>query len=55
MLDERSAEKVGKLSSRAKAGDEGSAIAQRHVEALAKKHCSQPTSHIRDSLECSLH
>lgn len=37
-LDERSAEKVAKLSRRAKAGDEGSAIAQRHIEALAKKH-----------------
>lgn len=37
-LDERSAEKVAKLSRRAKAGDEGSAIAKRHIEALAKKH-----------------
>lgn len=37
-LDERSAEKVAKLSRRAKAGDEGSAIAQRHIDALAKKH-----------------
>lgn len=37
-LDERSAEKVAKLSRRAKAGDEGSAIAQRHIEAPAKKH-----------------
>lgn len=37
-LDERSAENVAKLSRRAKAGDEGSAIAQRHIEALAKKH-----------------
>lgn len=42
VLDERSAEKVGKLSSRAKAGDEGSAIAQRHIEALAKKHNTTP-------------
>lgn len=37
-LDERSAEKVAKLSRRARAGDEGSAIAQRHIDALAKKH-----------------
>lgn len=37
-LDERSAENVAKLSRRAKAGDEGSAIAKRHIEALAKKH-----------------
>lgn len=37
-LDERSAEKAAKLSRRAKAGDEGSAIAKRHIEALAKKH-----------------
>ena len=35
-LDERSAEKVAKLSRRAKAGDEGSAIAQRHIEALTE-------------------
>lgn len=37
-LDERAGEKVAKLIRRAQAGDEGSAIAKRHVDALAKKH-----------------
>lgn len=37
-LDERSGEKVAKLIRSAQAGDEGSAIAKRHVDALAKKH-----------------
>lgn len=37
-LDTRSAEKVVKLVRRSEAGDEGSAMAKRHVEALAKKH-----------------
>lgn len=36
-LDQRSAEKIAKTINRAKSGDEGSEIAQRHVEALAKK------------------
>ena len=37
-LDERAGERVAKLIRRAQAGDEGSAIAKRHVDALAKKH-----------------
>lgn len=37
-LDQRSAERVAKVINRAKSGDEGSEVAKRHVEALAKKH-----------------
>jgi len=37
-LDERAGERVAKLFHRSRSGDEGSAIAKRHVEALAKKH-----------------
>lgn len=41
-LDQRSAERVAKVINRAKANDEGSEIAKRHVEALAKKHNTTP-------------
>jgi len=38
VLDERSAEKVIKLARCAEGNDEGSPIAKRHVQALAKRH-----------------
>jgi hypothetical protein len=41
-LDQRSAERVAKVINRAKSGDEGSEVAKRHVEALAKKHGTTP-------------
>lgn len=41
-LDQRAAEKVVKLVHRAQTGDEGSDIAKRHVESLAKKHSTTP-------------
>lgn len=41
-IDQRSAERVAKVINRAKANDEGSEIAKRHVEALAKKHNTTP-------------
>lgn len=37
-LDALAGERIAKLVLRARAGDEGSAIAKRHVETLAKKH-----------------
>ena len=37
-LDARAGERIAKLTLRARSGDEGSATAKRHVEALAKKH-----------------
>ena len=37
-MDTRTAEKVGKLARRAESKDEGSEIAKRHIEALAKKN-----------------
>ncbi len=37
-MDARAAEKVGKLARRAASNDEGSDVAQRHLDALAKKH-----------------
>ena len=37
-LDERTGERVAKLFHHSRSGYEGSAIAKRHVEALAKKH-----------------
>lgn len=38
VVDRKTAEKVAKLVNRAKTNDEGSDIAQRHLEAVAKKH-----------------
>lgn len=40
--DQRSAERIAKVINRAKTGDEGAAIAKRHVEALAKRHNTTP-------------
>jgi hypothetical protein len=37
-MDDRTAEKVSKLARRAESNDEGSEIAKKHLEALAKKH-----------------
>jgi len=37
-LDQRSAERIAKVINRAKAGGEGSEIARKHVESIAKKH-----------------
>jgi hypothetical protein len=37
-LDQRSAERLAKVINRAKSGGEGSDIAKRHLEAVAKKH-----------------
>ncbi|WFP49956.1 hypothetical protein PL263_17875 [Methylomonas sp. EFPC3] len=41
-LDQRSAERIAKVINRAKAGGEGSEIAKKHVESIAKKHGGLP-------------